>query len=119
MLKLRAILVDDTTFQYQIINQIEGKKRGVPEVELEQGYDGNFYAAGHVPTPPPATKEEQSTAREIAYQQEVDPITCHISRLMDEEQTDAIKAEIEALKAERAEKVAAIKAQYPYPEAAV
>ncbi len=65
---------------------------------------------------PEPTKEEQSANREVAYQQNVDPITCHISRLMDEEQTDEIKAEIEALKAERAAKVAEIKAQYPYPE---
>lgn len=67
------------------------------------------------PLPEP-TKEQQSTNRETAYQQYVDPITCHISRLMDEEQTEDITAEITALKSERAAKVAEIKAQYPYPE---
>ena len=39
---------------------------------------------------PEPTKEEQSANREVAYQQNVDPITCHISRLMDEEQTDSV-----------------------------
>ena len=62
------------------------------------------------------TKEEQSRRREIAYCSMVDPITSHISRLRDQEQTEEVIAEIERLIAERDEKVAEIKRRYPYPE---
>ena len=64
---------------------------------------------------PAPTEEEQRQKREIAYTQEVDPITCHINRLKDEEQTPEVIAEIEALMQERDEKVEEIKRRYPYP----
>lgn len=65
-----------------------------------------------IPTP---TREEVSAAREALYEELVDPITAHIARLRDEEQTEDVIAEIEALKAERAARVAEIKEQNPYP----
>lgn len=61
------------------------------------------------------TEEEQRQKREQAYTQEVDPITCHISRLADEEQTPEIEQEIAELKQERSNKVEEIKQRYPYP----
>ena len=66
--------------------------------------------------PLPPTKEEQKKAREEAYRIEVDPITCHINRLKDEEQTPEVIAEIAQLVEERKDKVAEIKARYPYSE---
>ena len=66
--------------------------------------------------PLPPTKEEQQKAREEAYKAEVDPITCHINRLKDEEQTPEVIAEIASLVEERKAKVAEIKARYPYSE---
>ena len=69
-----------------------------------------------VPNEHPApTEEEQRKNREIAYTQEVDPITCHIQRLADEEQTPEIEQEIAELKQERSDKVEEIKERYPYP----
>lgn len=69
-----------------------------------------------VPNEHPApTEEEQRQKREFAYTQEVDPITCHISRLADEEQTPEIEQEIAELKQERSAKVEEIKERYPYP----
>lgn len=68
-----------------------------------------------IPEPLPPTKEEQEQNRARAYQQEVDPITCHINRLRDEEQTEEIVAKINQLIAERTAKVEEIKARYPYP----
>ena len=62
------------------------------------------------------TKEEQQKAREEAYKAKVDPITCHINRLKDEEQTPEVIAEIAQLVEERKAKVAEIKARYPYSE---
>lgn len=67
------------------------------------------------PEPHIPTKEEQRIEREIAYQNEVDPITAHIQRLRDKEQTEDVIAEINALLVERDEKVEEIKARYPYP----
>ena len=68
------------------------------------------------PKPTPPTKEEQKERRAEAYQAEVDPITCHIQRLEDEEQTPEIEQEIAELRQERSEKVEEIKEMYPYPE---
>lgn len=65
---------------------------------------------------PAPSDDEQSAKRELAYAKEVDPITCHINRLKDEEQTEEVIAEIEQLKQERAAKVEEIKARYPYAE---
>ena len=64
---------------------------------------------------PEPTKEEQRQAREDAYIADVDPITCHINRLKDEEQTPEVIAEIASLVEERKAKVAEIKARFPYP----
>ena len=68
-----------------------------------------------IPEPLPPTKEEQQQARQQAYRNEVDPITCHIQRLGDEEQTPEVIAEIASLVEERKAKVEEIKARYPYP----
>ena len=65
--------------------------------------------------PLPPTKEEQQKAREEAYIAKVDPITCHINRLKDEEQTEEVIAEIASLVEERKAKVEEIKQRYPYP----
>lgn len=73
------------------------------------------YEIKAVPEPPAPTEEEQRENRARAYQSDVDPITSHISRLRDEEQTEEIIAEIEELKAERTAKVEEIKERYPYP----
>ena len=73
-------------------------------------YNGEYVC--EVPVP---TKEEQQQARQEAYKAEVDPITCHIQRLGDEEQTPEVIAEIAALVEERKAKVEEIKARYPYP----
>lgn len=75
-------------------------------------YNGEYLLKSEIPAP---TKKEQSEKRERAYIAETDPIQTHIDRLKDGEQTPEIIAEIEALRIERDEKIAAIKARYPYP----
>ena len=77
--------------------------------------DRGNYLESVYPTEIPPTEEQQREARALAYQAEVDPITCHISRLQDEEPTEETLAEIEKLKQEREDKVEEIKARYPYP----
>jgi len=88
---------------------------GMTLMDVEEAYNGNWYLEGYAPEKPAPTEEEQRKNRELAYTQEVDPITCHIQRLADEEQTPEIIAEIERLKQERDEKVQEIKERYPYP----
>ena len=60
--------------------------------------------------------EYAKKARASVYALEVDPITAHIQRLRDEEQTEEVIAEIESLIEERALKVEEIKQRYPYTE---
>ena len=91
------------------------KSIGMTEMEVELGYDGSWYLAGYAPAKPEPTKEEQQKARENAYKAEVDPITCHINRLKDEEQTPEVIAEIASLVEERKTKVEEIKQRYKYP----
>ena len=88
---------------------------GMTEMEVEQAYDGSWYVAGYAPVKPEPTKEEIQALRSDAYKTEVDPITCHIQRLGDEEQTAEVITEIANLVAERKAKVEEIKARYPYP----
>ena len=92
------------------------KSIGMTEMEVEQAYDGNWYLAGYAPIKPEPTKEEQQKARQDAYRIEVDPITCHINRLKDEEQTPEVIAEIASLVEERKSKVEEIKLRFPYSE---
>lgn len=63
--------------------------------------------------PPVPTRADIEAARAAAYRATVDPITCEIQRLRDMGGTPEEIAEAEA---RRAEAVAAIKVQYPYPE---
>ena len=88
---------------------------GMTEMEVEEAYDGSWYLAGYAPIKPEPTKEEQQKAREEAYKAKVDPITCHINRLKDEEQTPEVIAEIASLVEERKAKVEDIKQRFPYP----
>ena len=91
------------------------KSIGMVDMEVEQDYAGSWYLAGYAPVKPEPTKEEQQKARENAYRAEVDPITCHINRLKDEEQTEEVVAEIASLVEERKAKVEDIKQRYKYP----
>lgn len=63
--------------------------------------------------PPSPTRDEVEQARAAAYRATVDPLTCEIQRLRD---MGGSADEIAEAEARRAEAVAAIKAQYPYPE---
>ena len=74
------------------------------------------YEIKAVPEPPAPTHEEIRQMRATAYQQEVDPLTCHIGRLRDEEQTEEVQEEIAALIEERTAKIEEIKERYPYPD---
>ena len=88
---------------------------GMTEMEVEQAYDGSWYLVGFAPEKPLPTYEEVRQAREALYREQKDPITCQIQSLRDEEETEEILAEIEALKVKRAEIVAKIKEENPYP----
>lgn len=67
-----------------------------------------------VPAPQAQTREEIEQSRAAAYRATVDPITCEIARLRDMGGSAEDIAEAEA---RREAAVAAVKAQWPYPEA--
>lgn len=92
--------------EYEVIEDTEHT------CEDYEQYNGEYLLKSEIPAP---TEEEQRQKREVAYTQEVDPITCHIQRLADEEQTPEIEQEIAELKQERSDKVEEIKERYPYP----
>ena len=87
-------------------------------METEQAYNNNWYLKGYAPKEPdpePKTREEVRQTRETLYKEKVDPITSHIHRLKDEEQTEYIKEEIEQLKQERKRIFIEIQRDNPYP----
>ena len=108
----KIIAINDTEIkgglQYDEI--MEDTEHTVDDYEQ---YQGEYLLKSDIPAP---SVEEQKEKRAQAYQIEVDPITAHIQRERDEAEPDEDK--IAALIAERAEKVAEIKARYPYPEEA-
>ena len=84
------------------------------EKEIVYGWDNKRYLEDEVPPKPAPTQEEQEALRANAYRLEVDPITCHINRLKDEEQTQEIQEQIAELQTKRDEKMVEIKTRYPY-----
>lgn len=52
MVKLRAVLKDEKTKEYKILNQVDAELKGIAEVELEIGYNNKFYAKGYAPQKP-------------------------------------------------------------------
>ena len=108
--KIIAISDSDSEFKFLVKDGVESDPNHTCD-DYEQ-YNGEYLLKSEIPAP---TEEEQRQKREQAYTQEVDPITCHISRLEDEEQTPEIEQEIAELKQERSEKVEEIKQRYPYP----
>lgn len=114
-----ALIINENTKQCEVgtgTNKDFYQSIGMTEMEVEQAYNGQWFLKGYAPLKPEPTDEEQRKNREIAYTQEVDPITCHINRLIDEEQTPEIEQEIIDLKQERSAKVEEIKKRYPYKE---
>ena len=73
------------------------------------------YQIQALPEPEPLTYDEIEQIRAELYRQEVDPITSQISRLRDEPSTPELEARIAELIELRAEKVAKIKEENPYP----
>lgn len=107
--KIIAISDTDSEFLYLIKDEaIEDTEHTTADYDQ---YNGEYLLKSEMPLP---TNDEQAENRRQAYLTEVDPITAHINRLKDEEQTEEIIAEIEQLKAERSAKVIEIKERFPY-----
>lgn len=92
---------------------------GMEYMEVEDCYNGKWYVKGYAPKEPepaPKTKEEIKAIREQLYKEQVDPITSHISRLRDQEQTPTIITEIQKLMVLRDYTYTQIQIENPYPE---
>ena len=116
-MKRYAKIIDESTKQCAVGTGTDTdyyKSIGMTKMDVEEAYDGSWYVKGYAPEKPIPTDDDQKQKREEAYTIEVDPITCHINRLKDNEQTPDIVAQIEELKQERDKKVNEIKKRYPY-----
>ena len=106
----KIIAINDTgKFPCLIYDEVMENKEHTLEDYAQ--YEGEYLLKEDIPAP---TDEEIRQLRAQAYLTEIDPITAHISRLRDEEQTPEIESEISALIEERALKVEEIKQRYPY-----
>ena len=113
--KIIAISDTDNAFEFIVKDSVVEDTEHTIDDYVQYYYDESnaFYLLkSEIPAP---SHDEQSEKRAAAYQQEVDPITAHIQRLRDMEQTEEIQQEIAELIAERDTKVAEIKERYPYP----
>lgn len=108
----KIIAISDTDAEFFCLVKDSVETDDTHTVDDYDQYNGEYLLKSEIPAP---TKDEQSEKRAVAYQQEVDPITSHISRLRDKEQTPEIVAEIEQLIAERDTKVEEVIQRYPYP----
>lgn len=61
------------------------KSLGMTEMDVEEAFDGSWYIKGYAPIKPQPTHDEVQQTRARLYQEQVDPITSHISRLRDSE----------------------------------
>lgn len=86
---------------------------GMAETDVEQAWNGAWYIKGYAPSKPAPTHEEVQQTRARLYQEQVDPITSHISRLRDSE---GHEEEIADLISERDALVEKIKEENPYPD---
>lgn len=108
----KIIAISDTDSKFLCLNKDTIETDNEHTTADYGQYNGEYLLLSEIPAP---TKEEQSEKRATAYREEIDPITAHISRLRDAEQTEEVIAEIAELIAERDAKVAEIKERYPYP----
>ena len=110
------IAISDTDAEFMCLVKdevVEDAEHTVDDYDLYYYDERNaeYLLKTDIPAP---SDDEQSAKRELAYIKEVDPITSHIQRLKDEEQTEEIIAKIAQLITERTTKVEEIKARYPY-----
>ena len=52
-MKLYAKLKDETTREFEVINQLKAKELGWSVYEVEMGYDGLFYESSYAHAVPP------------------------------------------------------------------
>lgn len=109
----KIIAISETDTEFLCLDKDKVMKDTLHSCEDYGQYDGEYLLLEDIPAP---THEEQSAKREEAYRLDVDPITCHINRLRDEEPTQETVERIAELIADRDMKVAEIKAMYPYPD---
>lgn len=107
----KVIAISDTDDKFICLVKDSVETDNAHVVQDYDQYNGEYLLRSEIPAP---THEEQVEKRAVAYQAEVDPITAHIQRLRDMEQTGEIIAEIAELITERDTRVAEIKNRYPY-----
>ena len=70
-MKFRGILNEETK-EVLVINQIDAKKQGLPEYEVELDYKGDFYLKGCAPSKPQEVIDGERIAELEKYLNETD-----------------------------------------------
>ena len=104
----RKMVVDKEEYTETITVGDYYKLVGMEEMDVEQGYDNQWYLEGHAPQP---THEAIRTMRQVRYINEADPIKHDYDEALARGEDDA-----EELKAQWLSKKDAIRAELPYPE---
>ena len=110
-LRVTALMLSSDNKQIFNENTVDEAIKEYNNNDIETVYTGEKYIKGFAPKP---DNSYQSDMRQMAYTAEIDPLTSHIQRLRDEEQTIEIIDKITKLITERKEKVEKIKEKYPY-----
>lgn len=82
MKKLYTKIINEETKECLIINQIEAEKQGLPEMEVEFGYDGKAYLKGYAPQEPQEPINQEKIAEYQKYLADTDYVVIKISEAM-------------------------------------
>lgn len=105
--------LNEETKEVKPINQIKAEEIGLPDYDVEQGWDLKLYLRGYVPEKPIPTHDEVSKMREEYRKEHIDSQTAMRSRKM-ANQTWTPEDERAYLDLD-AEVTAYIEEHFPYP----
>ena len=93
-MKFYTKIINEKTKECLIINQIEAKKQGLQEIEVEFSYDGKAYLKGYAPQKPQELINQEKILEYQRYLTDTDYVVIKISEAMiigDKQLTNELK----------------------------
>ena len=84
MMKFYTKIINEKTKECLIINQIEAKKQGLQNMEVEFSYDGKAYLEGYAPAKPQELINQEKIAEYQKYLADTDYVVVKISEAIAE-----------------------------------
>ena len=81
-MKIYTKIINEETNECLIINQIEAKKQGLQDMEVEFGYDGKAYLEGYAPQKPQELINQEKITEYQRYLADTDYVVVKISEAM-------------------------------------